>query len=172
MKTTNDVETCGSSSGLCKGGRGSLRKRWADKVRFTNDPHSCWEWTGAKQKKGYGQIGEDGKTLNAHRTAWGIAFGPVPAGMQVLHKCDNPSCVRWSHLFLGTPMDNMIDKIEKGRQLRGQQMAQSKLTEADVRQIRQRAAGGEFHGSIAADMNVCRQNVDKIVRRKSWAHVS
>ena len=65
----------------------------------------CWVWTGSKVGKGYGQ----------HRRSWKIHFGEIPDGLYVLHKCDNPLCVNPSHLFLGTPKDNVQDMLEKGR---------------------------------------------------------
>ena len=61
---------------------------------------------------GYGRFKRDGRTQQAHRIAW----GDVPDGMDVLHHCDNPPCVRRSHLFLGTNSDNVTDMLAKGRQ--------------------------------------------------------
>ena len=55
--------------------------------------------------------------MGAHRYAWIVAHGPIAAGMQVLHKCDNPPCDRVDHLFLGTPQDNVDDRRAKGRGL-------------------------------------------------------
>lgn len=71
----------------------------------------CWLWMGARQKRGYGHLGRNGKTVLAHRFAW----GDVPDGMLVLHRCDNPPCVRRSHLFLGTKSVNALDAVAKGR---------------------------------------------------------
>ena len=69
---------------------------------------------------GYGRVymgQRDGRSVHvgAHRVAWEKVNGPIPDGMQVLHKCDNPPCVNEDHLFLGTHRDNMIDMTEKGR---------------------------------------------------------
>ena len=71
----------------------------------------CWLWTGSRNADGYGLFGLLGKTTRAHRIAW----GDVPDGLHVLHRCDNPPCVRRSHLFLGTDRDNQRDKAAKGR---------------------------------------------------------
>ncbi len=77
--------------------------------------NECWEWTGTRQGQGYGILYVEGKSTLAHRFAWAFANGPIPAGMQVLHHCDNPPCTRLSHLFLGTQKDNMQDMASKGR---------------------------------------------------------
>lgn len=78
----------------------------------------CWEFTGYRMPNGYGKIGlgsrEDGNDL-AHRVAWRLANGPIPAGMDICHRCDNPPCCNPAHLFLGTRLDNMSDMSRKGR---------------------------------------------------------
>ena len=88
---------------------------WArvDKV----DGDGCWVWNGARVPEGYGQAVYEGKVHGAHRLAWMFdnRERQVPAGMKVLHRCDNPPCVRPSHLFLGTNGDNMRDCVRKGR---------------------------------------------------------
>lgn len=78
---------------------------------------NCWTWTAFKNPKGYGLMGHvqaDGNQM-AHRVSWVMANGEIPAGMLVLHRCDNPSCVRPDHLFLGTAQDNADDMMRKGR---------------------------------------------------------
>jgi len=77
--------------------------------------HECWEWTGFKRDTGYGHINIDGFMMRAHRFSWTINYGPIPEGLLVCHKCDNPGCVRPDHLFLGTIQDNMTDKKIKKR---------------------------------------------------------
>lgn len=76
----------------------------------------CWIWTAARNVHGYGKIGVPGSVIvGAHRVAWGLERGPIPAGLWVLHRCDNPPCVRIDHLFLGTALDNNRDSASKGR---------------------------------------------------------
>lgn len=75
----------------------------------------CWPWNGSKDKDGYGYFKPNGKTVKAHRYSFEQYKGAIPEGMWVLHKCDNPSCVNPHHLFLGTPLDNVMDMDQKGR---------------------------------------------------------
>lgn len=75
----------------------------------------CWEWTAARHPSGYGTFYFNGKWSRAHRTAWELANGPIPEGLLVLHRCDNPPCVNPRHLWLGTDADNTRDMIAKGR---------------------------------------------------------
>src|SRR3990167_544842 len=79
-------------------------------------PNNCWVWMGFKKPTGYGLFGVGWK--RTHRLAWEFTNGKIPAGIHVLHKCDNPSCVNPSHLYLGTHQDNMRDRNKKGRQAR------------------------------------------------------
>jgi hypothetical protein len=88
---------------------------------------SCHVWL-AGLRNGYGRFKHKGVERYAHRWAWEQAYGPIPPGMMVLHRCDNPPCVRLEHLFLGTHADNMRDASEKGRlaALRGPLSAETK----------------------------------------------
>jgi hypothetical protein len=81
----------------------------------------CWLWKAATNVAGYGKlyahVDEMGRThtIDSHRASWAIHFGEVPDGLMVLHRCDNPTCVRPDHLFLGTGLDNVLDCHSKGR---------------------------------------------------------
>jgi hypothetical protein len=74
----------------------------------------CWEWRGAKTL-GYGRINVGRRSILAHRVSYEMANGPIADGLVVCHRCDNPSCVRPDHLFLGTLGDNNADMFAKGR---------------------------------------------------------
>ena len=97
---------------------------------YVNRTPGCWEWTGALSKRkrgdrrqrgaGYGHFMVTWKTITmAHRYSWELAHGPIPPGLFVCHRCDNPKCVRPDHLFLGTALDNTRDMIAKGRHAHG-----------------------------------------------------
>lgn len=90
-------------------------KPFWDNVKILPEP-ACWEWTGYKDKDGYGRLTVNRKDLRAHRVAWELHHGKsIPPGLQLLHKCDNPSCVNPAHLIPGTSIDNVHDSIRKGR---------------------------------------------------------
>lgn len=147
----------------------------------------CWVWTGAVGGWGYGKFwsgGGKGRCMCASRMAWELTHGPIPTGMQVLHHCDNPPCVRPEHLFLGTNADNVRDKVSKGRQPRGaavkvrpprhtgEKHPQAKLTESGVRLIREKLAQGMTNASIAREMGVSYSTVSLIRRGRIWREVA
>ena len=93
-----------------------LERIWDQK---TVTPSGCWEWTGGRWPRGYGKVRHGpGAQLRVHCAAWALTNGPIPAGMSVLHRCDNPPCFNPEHLFLGTQRDNVHDAINKGRMTR------------------------------------------------------
>lgn len=77
--------------------------------------NGCLLWMGAMNETGYGRFRLNGRQTGAHRAAWTLANGPIPAGLCVMHECDTPSCVNVSHLRLGTYSENEFDKVAKGR---------------------------------------------------------
>src|SRR5580658_2850163 len=103
----------------------------------------CWAWTGSISAKGYGQFNGSGRNVAAHRTSWFLEHGDYPAE-QCLHKCDNRNCVRPSHLFEGTNIDNVADCVAKGRNTHpaGEIQGNSKLKTKQVLDIRRLYAEG------------------------------
>lgn len=136
----------------------------------------CWMWRGFRNPKGYGTFWWKERKRMASHAAWDIAHGSLPPiGLRVLHHCDNPPCVRPSHLFLGTPLDNMRDMIAKGRErhpIRYGLRTWHKLTEDDVRSIRAAyASGGMTQEALASQYRVSRRLIGGIVSGKRWRSV-
>lgn len=132
----------------------------------------CWEWTGTKDKDGYGRFRIGSRQYaRAHRLAWLIANGD-PGGKFVCHRCDNPSCVRLDHLFLGSALDNNRDKMAKGRMnpARGERSGTAKLTEQDVQAIRELyRLGNVRQKDLAERFNVSQSAVHLILKATNWA---
>lgn len=164
---------------------------------------ACWVWIGPKAGRGYGTMSlgsradHSDRTECAHRLSWEIANGPAGNSF-VLHKCDNPPCVRPEHLFIGSQLDNMRDMRSKGRgtagdthplrvdpskaargdlsgarlhpeaRRRGAAHPQAKLTESDIPLIRH--AQGSL-AEIASRYGVCVERVFAIKKRRAWTHV-
>ena len=116
--------------------------------------------------KGYGLLGYKGKTTRAHKLAYELTYGPVPAGLHVLHKCDTPSCVNPDHLYLGTNADNVRDKVAKGRSLSRERNPSSKLTPEQVELIR---VDKRSQRKIAKDYGVAQTTVCNIKHGRTWA---
>lgn len=145
----------------------------------------CWVWTGALTKFGYGHTsglpyGEK-RPLLTHRVSWLLTHGDIPDGMCVLHRCDNPPCVRPDHLFLGSKKDNTQDMIDKGRgragaqpwnsRTLGERNAHAKLTASQVVEMRKRAAAGEHYRDLADAYGISVSNANTIIIGNSWRHV-
>lgn len=137
---------------------------WA-RVDKSAGPNACWPWTRGTIPEGYGSFSWLGKTRTSHRLVWELTFGPIPDGTFVCHKCDNPSCCNPSHLFLGTPADNMADMAAKGR---GVKLGNAKLTREQARSIRARHASGTKTATLAREYSVHVCTIHRILNLKSW----
>lgn len=138
-------------------------------------PNGCWEWTGSLHSKGYGQMSgsrRGDRPLKCHRVSWELHRGPVPDGLQVLHRCDNRRCVNPDHLFLGTAGDNSRDMVNKGRVSRGERHPFAKLTAADVTELRRLSECGRPDRELAAVFGTSERNVRHVVDRDTWKHVT
>ena len=138
---------------------------------------SCWEWKRTKNYYGYGTLTVNGKTIFAHRLAYQLGVGDIPTGLQVLHSCDNPSCINPQHLHLGTGSDNMKECYDRGRSkikpvsFKGESNGSAKLSKKDVVVIKSLIAHGEKQHKVAAEFNISQAQVSNIVLGKGWSHV-
>lgn len=142
--------TCGSLSPL------SLAERLAQSVQRCGHGDCslcCWEWTGARHRRGYGSFSHRNQAYRAHVAAWIVHAGqPVARGIQVLHRCDNPPCCNPAHLFTGTQRDNMQDAARKGRLkipgIFGESHPAAHLSTAQVEYIRALRVQGFSYAAI------------------------
>ena len=154
----------------------SILERFNEKVGPRTE-FGCREWTASTGSHGYGQmtVKRDGKKTveTAHRLAWELFRGPIPAGLIVRHTCDNRRCVNPNHLLIGTQQDNVDDmyRRDRARSSRGEDRNDARLTDAKVVEIRQRASGGESSRALGAVFKVSHTTILKIVRREKWSHV-
>lgn len=149
----------------------TLEERFWEKVRKGD---GCWEWTAHLNMYGYGTIRDGDKFCSAHRVSWKLHFGPIPRGLCVCHRCDNPKCVCPSHLFLGTVADNARDRESKGRAvyLRGERNGMAKLTAPKVLAIRrERLVSNTSVAQLALRYGVCKSTIGYVISGERWGHV-
>jgi HNH endonuclease len=131
---------------------------------------ACWEWTGYCDRKGYGKTFWGGRKQRAHRVAYELTYGPIPEGLNILHKCDNPPCCNPTHLIVGTQHENNTDKKTKGRQFHplGERNPKVKLSWEKVREIRKMYSEGVPQYLLAEQFSVTRASIYDIVNHKHW----
>jgi len=143
-----------------------IQRFWSKVITKTN---CCWLWSGRKTSSGYGRLMWDGREIGAHQISWIIHNGPIPHGLWILHKCDNPSCTNPDHLFAGTHSDNMKDAIVKGRfkfnrkRKFGEDNASHKLSKEQVNEIKILVGNGLTHQHVANGFGVHQSTVTRIV---------
>lgn len=156
------------------GSRATPEDFWA-KVN-KDAPNGCWEWTAAIHRWGYGATEFNGQT-RAHRAAWTLLRGPIPAGMELCHKCDNKRCVNPDHIFLGTHAENMADLKAKGLNPRGERIRHT-LTEEQVKTIRREYAyirgrnGSSNASELAARYGVTPGAIVSAAVGRTWKHLN
>ena len=145
---------------LCESHR--LTARFWDYVDVKSD-EECWEWTGSKTAANYGLMYWNGELEYAHRLSLEMDGRPVPSRWHACHTCDNPPCVNPGHLFVGTPHDNVKDKVQKRRHTFGENHPNAKLTNTDVLEIRKLASDGVWQADLARMYNVNQGHISTIV---------
>jgi hypothetical protein len=108
---------------------------------------------------------ENGKMTTANRASYVIANGSIPRELDACHKCDVKLCIRPSHLFAATCLQNFMDAVKKGR------AGGAKLSPHEVRDIRRRLQRNETHASVAALFHVVESNISKIHAQVTWRFV-
>jgi hypothetical protein len=152
-------------------------------LKYVNKTDACWLWTAGLGRAGYGKFWDGAATVPAHRFSYEIHYGPIPEGLFVCHKCDNPPCVNPDHLFAGSPAANSADRDRKGRgrppnvfpmsRALGERNSGAKLTAADVVAIRVAyESGGVTQAHLATTYGVTTRTIGRVIRRINWAHVA
>ena len=141
-------------------------------------PNDCWDWQGSTNgKKNYGKVGWGGHFYLAHRVAYTIQ-NDDPGELLVCHTCDNPRCCNPQHLFVGTQSDNLNDMVVKGRRnpphisrmARGNGHYNVKLTESQVRQIRQRRGSSTY--ALGKEFGVAPATIHDVILHRTWKHIT
>jgi len=132
---------------------------------------ACWEWQASIDNTGYGRFNEQNNSFPAHRASWEFTNGKIIGGLWVLHKCDNRKCVRPDHLFLGTPLENVIDMTTKKRHYVGPKPWKSAITTADVHRIRALRNEGFEYKDISSTLKLGFGSVCGVLQKKTWLHV-
>lgn len=140
-------------------------ERFWKKVIKSED--GCWEWQGAKIN-GYGRFNYQGKSKKAHQVALELSGVERPEGACCCHECDNPGCVRPSHLSWGTTQINTADRQSKGRGIKGERAGAAKLTAKQVREIRETWDETKTYTGEGRKYNVTRNNIKAIVKGETW----
>jgi len=161
--------------------------RFWSKVR-KDGPGGCWLWTASLCSSGYGSFLFEGRVERAHRVSWVLSSGDVPAGLCVLHHCDNRRCVNPAHLYVGTKKDNARDREERGRsnhatglrhgrhthpgQTAGSRNGRAKLRERDVALLlKKHFKQGRRKADLAREYGLSKTTVGHIVSGKLWPKV-
>ena len=147
----------------------TLAEKFFEKIEAA--PNGCVVWT-ASTIGGYGRLAHRGKNCRATHVSWFLKYGVWPKKF-LLHTCDNPPCVKISHLFEGTHQDNVKDMIKKGRHAKGTKIAQSKLSEEDILEIRRLTEEERWTAKqLGIKFQVHPGTIAAIREARGWRHVA
>ncbi len=150
-----------------------LAKRLANGVQI-NEATGCREWKKHCNNYGYGKLTVSGRGVYAHRLSYELCYGPIPQGMDLMHKCDNPRCINPEHLSVGTRSDNMKDCSQKGRariprnSLCGEDNGSAKLRREDISLIKCLLENGWKQQAIADHFGVSQAQISNIKCGRAW----
>ena len=147
-----------------------LKAKFWPKVK-QGAPDECWPWTGSLNSKGYGHFRISKRIAVAHRVSYTIHFGPIPQGLFICHRCDNPVCVNPNHLFAGTNRENVDDMLSKGRQCRGEDHQLAKLSDEKIGEIRMRWATRLTQQKLADEYGISVGALNIALYHKTWKHL-
>ena len=138
--------------------------------KYVNKSGDCWIWTGSLEH-GYGQLRLNfKKNMYAHRLSYEMHKGKIPKGLCVRHSCHNKACVNPEHLSVGTWKDNSEDSVSAGRQAKGADLPQAKLTIQEVRKIRTLLKTSMTQIAIAKEFDISMASISHIKTGYTWAH--
>ena len=142
-------------------------EKFIERIPFSG----CWLWTGSLSGSGYGQFLFGKKLMGAHRASWILKFGPIPNGGFICHICDVKICVNPAHLFLGDPLGNMRDMINKGRDLNGRIIQGQKLRILTEQQAIEVIASDLSFRVLAKQYGVSRGTIQHIKQRRTYKNL-
>lgn len=155
--------------------------RFWSKVDIKDNKEECWNWTAYIKPEGYGQLHIEGGTIYAHRMAYVLTKGTISDGLEVQHLCNNARCCNPNHLEIGDQHKNVEYMVKCGRQAKGENISQSKMTEDQVREIHklykeQRRLHPlykkwQITWPIAKKFGIIKEQVDNIISGRQWHHI-
>ena len=143
----------------------TLAEKMAAYTDRSAGPDECWPWTRGKSSDGYGRVyANGGNAIAAHRVAYEMVHGPIPAGAEIMHSCDNPPCCNPAHLRYGSHAENMAEMSARQRAAKGDRHTEMRVTDAGVRHARWLHSVGMAQQDIAAIFGVSRPFMSRLIR--------